>query len=109
MDNPEKSSVEKLEDGLKKFWKDYGYSRPIRGIHTEVVIEPKFFMGGQLNPQLADLLVSVYLSQTTKDDLRNGRVTVQKGVLLIKDKSGKLIAEVRNQKMIREFTSRFGA
>lgn len=108
MDKQERNPVEKLEEGLQKFWREYGYSRPIRGIHTEVVIEPKFFMGGQLNPQLADLLVSVYLSQTTKEDLRNGRVTIQKGVMMIKDKKGKLVAEVRNQKMIREFTSRFG-
>lgn len=107
MDN--KDPVSKLEEALRKFWLDYGKTNTIKGAHTEIVVEPKFFMNGKLNPEIEDLLLSVYLSSTTVEDLKKERVTIKEGVLYIKDKFGNPVAEVRNQTMIREFTSRFGA
>jgi hypothetical protein len=100
--------ISKLEEALKKFWKDYGRSNVINGTHTEIVIEPKFFLNGKLNPELEDLLISVYLSQTTLDDVKRGKIMLQDGALTIKDKFGKPVAEIRKQTMIEEFTSRLG-
>jgi hypothetical protein len=100
--------VSKLEEALRKFWKDYGRANTIKGAHTEIVIEPKFFLNGKLNPEIGDLLISVYLSQTTINDVEKGKITLRDGALFINDKYGKPIAEVRNQSMIQEFTSRFG-
>jgi hypothetical protein len=98
----------KLEEALRKFWMDYGRAVPIKGTHTEILIEPRFFLNGEINPEVADLLISVFLSQTTREDVRRGRVTVRKGVITIKDKYGQPMAEVCNQQTIREFTSRLG-
>lgn len=100
--------IQKLEEALKKFWQDYGRTDTIRGAHTEIVIEPKFFLNGKLNPEVEDLLLSVYLSRVTVGDLKSGRIILNKGTLLIKDQRGKRVAEVRNQAMVEEFSSRFG-
>jgi hypothetical protein len=104
----EKSYLEKVEEGLQKFWIDYGRSKVIKGAHTEIQIDPKFFIQGELNPEVADLLISVYLSQTTHVDLQEGRVTIQENVLKINDRNGKPIAEITNKRIIKEFTERLG-
>lgn len=101
-------SISKLEEALRKFWADYGNNNPIKGVHTEIVIEPKYFMNGKLNPEVADLMLSVYLSHSTIEDVKKGRITISQGAMLVKDKFGKPVAEIRNQSMIQEFTSRFG-
>jgi len=36
-----KTYLEKLEDELKKVWKSYHNSGPIKGAHTEIEIEPR--------------------------------------------------------------------
>lgn len=100
--------ITNLENALRKFWKDYGRSNTVKGIHTEVVIEPKFFLNGKLNPEVADLLLSVYLSHTTIEDVKKGKITVQNGAMTVKDKFGKPIAVIRNVSMIEEFTSQLG-
>ncbi len=100
--------ISKLEEALKKFWADYGRSNTVNGIHTEIVIEPKFFLNGKLNPEVEDLLISVYLSHTTLEDVKKGKVTLRNGVMTIKDKLGKPIAEIRKLSMIQEFSSQLG-
>ncbi|MBU0572955.1 MAG: hypothetical protein ABIJ26_01270 [Candidatus Margulisiibacteriota bacterium] len=101
------TNIDRLEEALKRFWKDYDQnSRPIKGVHTEVVVEPKFFLGGKLNPQVRDLLITVYLSSCTREDVEKGKITIQNGTLLIKDKYGKPMATIRKQRIIREFMQR---
>lgn len=97
----------KLTGALKKFWEDYGRkSRPIKGAHTEVIIEPSFFCGDKLNPEVAELMLTVYLSTCTAEDLKNGKISIQNGLMEIKDKFGKPVANIRKQRIIREFIQR---
>ncbi|HTY13762.1 MAG TPA: hypothetical protein VMD02_06205 [Candidatus Omnitrophota bacterium] len=100
--------IAKLEAALKKFWNDYGRTNTVNALHTEIVIEPKFFLNGKLNPEVEDLLISVYLSHTTIDDVKKGKISLRDGVLTVKDQRGKPVAEVRKVSMIQEFTSRLG-
>ena len=58
-----KDSVDTLEDAVKNFWFKYGKTPVIKGYHTEVIIEPRFFVGGYLNPQIAKLILKVYLQK----------------------------------------------
>ena len=60
-------------------------------------------MGGKVNPQIAELLVSAYLKKCSRKDLISGRITVKDGLLIINDKEGKPVARVRKEKMIKEF------
>lgn len=100
--------LKKIEAALSKFWMDYGRTIQIKGAHTEILIEPKFFISGQLNPEAAELLVSVFLSQITPEDLSHGKVVVEGGTLKINDKYGQCVAEVYNPRIIREFATRLG-
>jgi len=61
-----------------------------------------------LNPEAAELLVSVYLSQITPEDLAHGKVVVEEGTLKINDKFGQCVAEVHSPRILREFASRLG-
>lgn len=102
-----KTSLEILEDELKKVWSSYYKSGPINGLHTEIEIEPRAFVGDDLNPQLADILASVYLSKTTIDDLKNGSIEIRDEAIVIKDKATKKpVAIVRSQKLIRDFKNK---
>lgn len=104
-----KSHLELLEDELKKTWKSYKKIGPIRGAHTEIEIEPKTFMGNSLNPEIASVLASVYLSKTTIEDVVNGNVEIKDEAIVIKDKKTKKpIAIIRSQKMVRDFKGKVG-
>lgn len=103
-----KTYLEKLEDELKKVWKEYGSCGPIKGAHTEIEVEPKVFLGDAINPEIADILASIYLSKTTIEDLHNGNLELHDEAIVIKDKNKKPIAIIRSQMILREFKSRFG-
>lgn len=103
-----KSKLELLEDELKNTWKKYADRGPIKGIHTEIEIDPKTFLGDDLNPEIAKLLASLYLSKTTINDVVNGKVEITDQALVIKDRDKKPIAIERSQKAIREFKGRLG-
>ena len=98
----------KLEEALHKFWQDYGRSGVINGAHTEIKIVPRFFLNGKLNPEVEDLLLSVFLSHMTREDVRKGRLELRGDIMKVKDRYGNLIADIRNEAMIRETASRLG-
>jgi hypothetical protein len=100
--------IVKLEKALHKLWEDYGRTNSIIGAQAEIKIEPKLFLNGKLNPEVEDLILSVYLSHLTKEDIKNGRVAYKDGVLKLKDRMGNLIADVRNQHMVQETVIRLG-
>ncbi len=103
-----KSYLELLEDELKKLWRTYGNHHPIKGVHTEIEIEPKAFLGDKLNPEISGLLASVYLSKTTIDDVNRGKIELHDQAIVIKDKNKKPIAIIRSQKAVKELKGRFG-
>jgi len=103
-----KTYLEKLEDELKKIWRAYGSKGPIKGALTEIDVEPKIFVGDSLNPEVSDLLASVYLSKTTIEDVENGNLEIRDEAIVIKDKNKKPIAIIRSQIALRELKDRFG-
>jgi len=102
------TAIKNVEEGLRLFWQDYGHSNKISGKHAQIVVEPKLIINGKLNQEIIDLMVSVYLSQFNIDDVKKGKIVIDNGVLIIKDAFGTPIAEVRNQSIIEQFTSRVG-
>ena len=103
-----KTYLERLELELKKVWKEYGRRSPIKGAHTEIEVEPKVFLGDTINPEIADILASIYLSKTTIEDINNGNLELRDEAIVIKDKNKKPIAIIRSQMALREFKGRYG-
>jgi hypothetical protein len=103
-----KTYLEKLEDELKKIWRVYGAKGPIKGALTEIEVEPRIFVGDSLNPEISDLLASVYLSKTTIEYVENGNLEIRDEAIVIKDKNKKPIAIIRSQIALRELKDRFG-
>jgi len=91
---------------LQRFASDHMKKQVIKGAHTEIVVEPRCYVGGKVNPQVAELLVSAYLRKCSKQDLENGRITVEDGLLIIRDTHGNPVARVRKQKIIQEFMAK---
>jgi len=103
-----KDQLELLEEEIKKVWKQYADHDPIRGMHTEIEIEPKALIGEHLNPEVATLLASLYLSKTTVDDVEKGKVEITDEALVIKDENKKPIAIIRSQKIIHDYKGMLG-
>ena len=84
-----KSQLERLEDELKRVWRTYNKQGPIKGAHTEIEIEPRIFIGDELNSQIAEVLASVYLSKTTIEDVEEGNIEIMEEAIVLKDKETK--------------------
>lgn len=103
-----KNYLEQLEDELKKVWKSYSNNEPIKGIHTEIEIEPKIFLGDSLNAEIAEILAQVYLSNTTIEDVEKGNIEIRDEAIVLKDKkTDKPIAIIRSQKIIHGLKNKF--
>jgi hypothetical protein len=100
------AGFEKLEQELRDIWVEYGHSSPIKGRHTEIVIEPQVLVGQKINNEVADILVQLYLSRLGPQNVKNGEVTIKENVMTINSKEGKPLVEIRSKRTIREFISR---
>lgn len=100
------SEFEKLEKELKDIWVEYGNSTPVKGLHTQITVEPQVFIGKHLNNEIADLLAQIYLSKLGPQDVKDGKVTLKEDVLTINSGDGKPLVEVRSQTTIRQFISK---
>jgi hypothetical protein len=100
----EKSALEKIEELLKDIWKQSGNAQVIAARHTEFVVEPKVFIGDELNPDILKLLVINYLVQSTKQDSGIGEnIEVAPEKLVIKTPKGKPLVVVRDRKLIQQY------
>jgi hypothetical protein len=99
----EKSALERLEEKLKDFWRKNGNPHVIAAKHTEFVVEPIIFMGDKLNPEILELLVLNYLTQTSKQDSGTGNIDVTPDKLVIKSPKGKPLVVVRDKKVIQQY------
>jgi hypothetical protein len=99
----EKSALEKLEGLLKDLWRKNGDPQIIAAKHTEFVVEPRVFLGNQLNPEILKLLVIAYLSNTSVQDSGAGNVEVAADKLVIKSPKGKPLVVVRDRNIIRQY------
>jgi len=100
----EKSALEKLEELLKEVWRQSGQGSVIAAKHTEFVVEPKVFLGNQLNPEILKLLVVNYLLNTSKQDSGIGNEIEYDGEkLVINSPNGKPVVIVRDRKLIQQY------
>ena len=103
MHKKEKDHISLLERALKKLWRKYNPAPVIKAKHTEISVEPRPFIGGKLNPQIADFILRLYLQKVKVNPNFNGEIEVRDGILKVKDKNGRLIAETTSPKIIREY------
>lgn len=96
----EKTALQKVEAILKRFWMDKKKSRLIKARHTEVLVEPRVFVGGHVNPEISKLLIQEYLAKITVEDIARGGVIITSDRIMIYDDSRKLTAEVGGKKII---------
>jgi len=96
----EKTALQKVEDTLKRFWMGQKKSRLINARHTEVLVEPKVFIGGSLNPEISKLLIQEYLGKISAEDIAKGRVIITSDLIRIFNNDGTLVAEVRGKRII---------
>lgn len=102
----EKTALQKVEDVLKRFWMDKKMSRLIKARHTEVLVEPRVFVGGHVNPEISKLLIQEYLTKISADDVAKGRVVITSDKIMIFDNNRKLVAEVRGKRIIDSMINR---
>lgn len=93
-------SLDKFEKALKDFWKEHKENLPIKGAHTEIVIEPKIFLDEEINPELAKLLVTAYISRTSIPELKRN-TELSKNTLIFKDEDGNEVAEISNYNIVK--------
>jgi hypothetical protein len=92
----EKTVLDTVQEALNTFWGDHHRRPPIKARHTEIDIKPKFFIGGELNPQVAQKIVEVYLRKATLKHILDGRLVINPESIQIKDEIGKTIIEVNS-------------
>ncbi len=95
-----KTALERAEDDFRKFWLEKSKAPIIKAKHTELFIEPKVFIGGELNPEIGRLVVQEYLSKVSLEDIAKGRVIITSDMIKIRDDDGLTLAEIRSKKMI---------
>lgn len=89
---------------FKEFWKEKGNASIIAAKHTEFTVEPKIFIGDELNPEILKLLVINYLVQSTKQDSGIGaNIEVSPERLVIKTPKGKPLVIVSDRNLIQQY------
>jgi hypothetical protein len=100
------TALEKAQEALRKFWLEKSKTPVIKAKHAEIYIEPKVFVGKKLNPEIEGLIVKERLSKITPEDIAKGRIVITADKILIKDKTGKPLAEVRSKKLINNMINK---
>ncbi|MBU0687512.1 MAG: hypothetical protein KKB81_06685 [Candidatus Margulisbacteria bacterium] len=95
-----KTYFDKMQEALGAFWNDFNKHGPIKARHTEVHVKPKFFINGELNPQVAQKIVEVYLQQVSVKQILTGQVVISEDKIRIKNEKGKVIFVITNQRLI---------
>ena len=106
MGNKEKTELDLLEESLMAFWKRNKKRRIIKGFHTEIEIEPRVFMRGNLNPEIAATLSEQILLQLLSNKEEAKRVTISNDLITINDEAGNPIIEIKDPKIIRGILSK---
>lgn len=96
----EKTNLEVLEESLLNFWKKNENRQIIRGFHTEIVIEPRVFMNGELNPEIAALLAEKIVMRLLSEKSPSAKVNISREAITVTDKNGNPIVEIRDPKII---------
>jgi len=99
-EQPNKTAFEEIEESLRKLWLEKGKAPIIKAKHTELFVEPKVFIGGEVNPEIGKLIVKEYLSKISINEIAKGKVVITSDLIKIKGDDGKLLAEVRGKKII---------
>jgi len=105
MNTKEKLRKEKIKRIIESFWEENGTAQVVTGKHSEFIIEPKIFLGNEVNPEVAKLIIKTYLAEVIKNDSGQGRVIATPEKLIIKDSKGNIAAIVRDKSIIEEYLS----
>lgn len=101
-----KTPLEQAEEALHKFWLEKSKAPIIKAKHTELFVEPKVFVGGELNPEIGKLVIQEYLSRVRVEDIAKGSIVISSDLIKINDENGKLIAEVRSKRIINSMINK---
>jgi hypothetical protein len=101
-DQNQKSCLDKVEAALNEFWTAYSRQLPIKGRHTEVTVKPRILVGDELNPQIIQKIVEVYLLKATVKHILSGKVVIADNCIQIKNDAGKVIVEITNAALIKK-------
>ena len=89
-----RSALEKIEETLKWFWRKNSDTKMMKAKNAEFIVEPKVFIGGEINPQIARLIVKRYLERVTPEDIINRKIVITEEKIIINDDEGNKILEV---------------
>lgn len=104
MNEPEKSGKERLEEKLKELWRRSGKASVIAARHTEFVVEPLVFIGGELNEEILKVLVINYLANASRQDSGIGQnIEIKNDQLIIKNHQGRPVVCVRDRNLITQY------
>ncbi len=101
-----RSALEIAEEHLKQFWREKSQATIIKAKHTEILVEPKVFMHGHINPEIGKLLIKEYLCNLSPDDIAKGKVIITADRIVIRDDNGEPIAEVKSRKLINSMINK---
>ncbi|MFA4858394.1 MAG: hypothetical protein WC901_05340 [Candidatus Margulisiibacteriota bacterium] len=101
----QQTSLDKVEAALNEFWNTYSKQLPIKGRHTEVTIKPRVFIGDELNPQIIQKIIEVYLLKMSIKHILSGKVVITDSNLQIKNDEGKVIVEISNAALIKKIVN----
>lgn len=100
-EHEEKTALDKVADSLSLFWKKRSPQAQVKKTpHATLVIEPKVFIGGELNPEISKLIVKEYLSTFSLREVLRGEVLIAPQAIIIRDRQGKPLVKVKSASMI---------
>jgi|GEM_PF-699145 len=104
--NDKKTPLNRIEDALKWFWRKNSGVKTMKCKNAEFFVEPRVFIGDEVNPEIARLIVSRYLARVTPEDVINKKVVILEDKIIINDDDGKQILEVKSRQLIDKMANR---
>ncbi len=101
-----KTALEKIEEALKWFWRKESGAKMMKAKNAEFIVEPKMFIGGEINPEIAQLIIKRYLARVTTEDIINRKVVIAEDKIIINDDNGNKLLEVKSKSIINKMVNR---
>ena len=98
--SPNQALLEPIaEKALEKFWKKYGRTLFVKARHTDLTVQPKMLVDGEVNSEVMRRIIEAYLAKITPERLMH-EVEFIGDTLIIKDNRGKQLVEVTSRRLI---------
>lgn len=102
----DRSALERVEEALKWFWRKNSGTKMMKAKNAEFIVEPKVFIGGKINPEIARLIIKRYLERVTPEDIIDKKVVITEEKVVINDDEGNQILEVKSKSLINKMVNR---